>query len=99
MTANEISKCKRCGGELKRYDKVKRIVRAAGGQKYWINVERFRCVICHKIHRVLPDTIFPYKQYGREIIEGVLTGHITPDTLGYEDYPSEMTMKRWASQK
>jgi hypothetical protein len=43
----------------------------------------------------LPDFIFPYKQYEADIIIGVIEGLITCDTLGFEDYPCEMTMIRW----
>jgi hypothetical protein len=51
------------------------------------------------MHRELPDYILPYKQYEIEVIMGVLEGLITCETLGYEDYPCEMTMFRWLSQK
>ena len=30
---------------------------------------------------------------------GVIEGLITPETLGYEDYPCEMTMHRWMNEK
>ena len=41
----------------------------------------------------------PYKQYEAEVIIGVLEGLITCETLGFEDFPCEMTMLRWLSQK
>ena len=47
---------------------------------------------------VLPDEFFPYKQYSAEIINGVLDGSITSDTLEYEDYPCEATMHRWLNE-
>lgn len=56
---------------------------------------RLRCCNCHAVHRELPDFIFPYKQYEADIIIGVLEGLITCETLGFEDYPCEMTMIRW----
>lgn len=95
MTINNISTCPDCGGIMKYYDKVRRIMRVKGGGKRWINVKRFRCIDCHKLHRILPEFIFPYKQYDRSIIQGVINGTITPETLGYEDYPCEATMSRW----
>lgn len=98
MTISNVSTCPECGGDLKYYDNVRRIVRTRGGGKHWIKVKRFKCVICNSVHRLLPDDIFPYKHYDSEIIRGVLEGYITPDTIGYEDYPCEMTIKRW-SQK
>ena len=55
--------------------------------------------MCGCIHRNLPDYIYPYKQYEAEIIDGVIEGFITCDTIGFEDYPCEMTMLRWKTQK
>lgn len=96
MTISETSFCPNCGGKLKYYDKVSRIVLTKGGAKNTVSVKRYRCVDCNKIHRFLPNFIFPYKHYDAEIIKGVLEGLITPDTLGYEDYPCEVTMIRWS---
>lgn len=95
MTINNVSTCPDCGGYLKYYDKVKRIMRMKGGGKRWIRVKRFRCIVCRKIHRSLPDFILPYKHYEAEIVKGVVNGFITSETLGFEDYPCEMTIKRW----
>ncbi len=95
MVINNVSNCPECGGTLKYYDNVRRIVRTKGGAKWYIKVKRFKCADCHHLHRVLPDVIYPYKHYEAEIIDGVLSGTITPDTLGFEDYPCEMTIKRW----
>jgi len=95
MINNNESTCPKCGGQLKYYDSVKRIVRAKYGHKKKVDIKRFRCCKCHSIHRELPDFIFPYKQYEADIIIGVIEGLITCDTLGFEDYPCEMTMIRW----
>lgn len=93
--ANNASKCPNCGGTLKYYDKVRRIVRTKGGYKRQFKVRRFRCVVCYKIYRELPRFVMPYKQYSTKIIQAVVNGKITSDTKGFEDYPCEMTMKRW----
>ena len=98
MTIKDVSTCPKCGGTLKYYDNVRRIIRTKGGIKNWIKVKRFRCEVCNKIHRYLPDYIFPYKHYVAEIIQGVVKGDITVETLGFEDYPCEMTMKRWTQE-
>lgn len=91
--------CSSCGSHLKYYDKVPRIIRTKGGRARFIEIPRYRCDICGSIHRHLPDNLFPYKQYDAEIIEGVVDGIITNDTLGYEDYPCDATMIRWRTQK
>lgn len=91
--------CPICAGELVYYDKVNRIIRTKYGKNQWVKIRRLRCMKCGKLHREIPKFIFPYKQYEAEIIKGVLEGLITPYTLGFEDYPCEMTMERWKTQK
>lgn len=98
MISNNESICPKCGGQLKYYDSVKRLVRTKYGRKKKVVVPRFRCTQCHSIHRELPDFIFPYKQYEADIIIGVIEGLITSETIGFEDYPCEMTMIRWHLQ-
>lgn len=95
MTIKEVSTCPKCGGALKYYDNVRRIIRTKGGVKCWTRVKRYKCEFCNGIHRLLPDYIFPYKHYEADIILGVVNGLITSDTLEFEDYPCEMTIKRW----
>lgn len=93
---NNMSKCPKCKSKnLKPYDKVKRLVKTAGGKRQWIDVQRYKCKKCNSIHRQLPDIIIPFKHYDADIIEGVQNGYITPETFGYEDYPCEQTMNRW----
>ena len=99
MGISNGSICVECGGTLKYYDYVKRIVRTKGGDSWRVKIKRFKCEGCKRIRRMLPNYIFPYKHYEADIIQGVLAGTITPDTLGYEDYPCEMTFKRWIGEK
>lgn len=99
MNIDKKTICSICGNSMKYYDKVSRIVRAGNRRSRWIKVERFRCCYCGYIHRKLPEDIFPYKQYEAEIIRGVLEGFITPETIGYEDYPCEMTLIRWKARR
>lgn len=94
----DVDRCSTCGEAIKYYDSVLRVVKRKGGSKEWIPVKRYKCYNCGKIHRQLPDDILPYKQYDADIIRGVLEGYITSETIGYEDYPCEMTMNRWLSQ-
>lgn len=95
MIISGRTNCPNCGGNLKYYDSVPRIVRTKGRITTQIIIRRLRCLKCGGIHRELPEDIFPYKQYEAEIIQGVLEGLITSETIGYEDYPCEMTMIRW----
>lgn len=91
--------CSDCGISLKYYDTVSRIIRTKERNTNYIKVQRFKCPECGSIHRNLPDYIYPYKQYEAEIIDGVIEGLITCNTIGFEDYPCEMTMYRWKNQK
>ena len=99
MIIGNVSTCPVCGGNLKHYDKVLRIIRTKGGCIQKIKIRRLKCIMCNKIHRELPLFIIPYKHYIASIIEGVLEGYITPDTIGFEDYPCEVTMMRWWNAK
>ena len=94
MIGNDIH-CPDCGKEMSHYDSVRRLVKGKDGTRYEIKLKRYRCKNCGKIHRQIPDKILPYKQYEAEIIQGVVEGSITPFLLDFEDYPCEMTMKRW----
>lgn len=87
--------CPKCGMGQKYYDSVERIVRTSYGRANKVQVQRYKCLECGYIHRELPKYLISYKHYTNEIRNGVISGKITPETLGYEDYPCEMTMKRW----
>lgn len=87
--------CPKCGGQLKHYDRVRRIVRTTGGLITWTKIRRMICSTCGAIHREIPNYIFPYKHYESRIIRGVILGDISPCDLDYEDYPCEATMIRW----
>lgn len=99
MIGSDILVCPNCGGYLKYYDTVRRTVRTKGRHTKKIFIRRLRCSQCRKIHREIPDDIYPHKQYEADVIRGVLDGFITADTYGYEDYPCEATMNIWRKQK
>ena len=90
--------CAKCGGEMRYYDCVKRIVKEAGGKKSIVYISRYQCIKCHSIHRRMPEELLPFKQYDAEIIRGVQEGLIDEETFGYEDYPCSETMKRWKTE-
>lgn len=99
MVVCNVLICPNCGGNLKYYDSVSRIVRTKGRASKYVKIRRVRCSNCKGVHRELPDYIFPYKQYEAEVVKGVLEGFITSETIGFEDYPCGVTMFRWISQK
>ena len=77
MVMQDQTTCPKCGGELKYYDSVPRIVRTKGRETTRVPMRRFRCAHCGAVHRELPELLFPYKQYEAEVIIGVLEGLIT----------------------
>ncbi|MDO5398996.1 MAG: DUF6431 domain-containing protein [bacterium] len=95
MVNNNQSTCPKCGGQLKYYDSVKRIVRTKRRITRKVIIRRMKCDQCGSLHRELPVFLLPYKQYETDVIIGVIEGIITSDTFGFEDYPCEMTMLRW----
>lgn len=98
MINDNQSNCPECGNQLKYYDSVKRIVRSKMRITKKVIIRRMKCTQCGRLHRELPEFLLPYKQYETDIIHGVIEGLITPNTLGFEDYPCEMTMLRWKSK-
>lgn len=95
IESNEVHLCPFCHVPLVYRDRVKRIVRSRDGVKTVYMIRRLKCPSCQAMHRELPDFMVPYRHYCKDVIDGVLRGQITPETIGYEDYPSELTMKRW----
>lgn len=51
MISESKSTCPKCGGQLKYYDTVKRIVRTKYGVKNKVDIRRFRCQKCSAMHR------------------------------------------------
>lgn len=98
MIVRNDTRCSKCDGNLKYYDSVKRCIKGKYGIKRYMKIRRFKCSECGAVHREATEDIYPYKQYEAEIIFGVTEGLITPDTLGFEDYPCEATMRRWLAQ-
>lgn len=94
--ANE--KCKGGCKNLKHYDWRLRKVYDKGRVAVPIKVERLKCKDCGHMTLRYPDDVLSYKQYDKDIYEGVVEGFITPDTYGFEEYPSERTMQRWLKE-
>ena len=87
-----------CGGQLKYYDRTRRKVKVGNGNNKSEEVFRRICIVCGHTHRVVPDDLFPYKQYAETIILGFLAGSMSSYNLDYEDYPCEGTIKNWKKE-
>ena len=86
--------CPDCGCPLRLRDHRKRIWRREGGKKDWLLLGRYRCDHCNRLHIGLPEFLAEYKHYDNRTMETVIDENVGED-LSYEDYPCEMTMKRW----
>lgn len=64
-----------------------------------MEIPRFQCAQCNRIHRGLPDTLLtPYKHYAIDVIEAAADSVLTAEDLAenYDsEYPSEKTLKSW----
>ena len=87
--------CPACGGGLKYYDKIPRIVRLGGSDVEWLKIRRYICLGCGRVHNELPGILLPFKQYSSEIIRGFIFVELTSDDLRFEDYPCEATIRYW----
>ena len=88
MVMNECSACPRCGGRLKYYDSVPRLVRTKGRQTSRVPMRRLRCSGCRGNPPGNWASVLPLQAVRAEVIFGVLEGLITCETLGFEDYPA-----------
>ena len=89
--------CPICGKEMKYRSTIPRIVKFPGGEKREIKIRVLTC--CGKYRRELPTYLLPFKHYTKETIEKVRNGEVSEEDILYEDFPCEMTMKRWRSQE
>ena len=70
MITNDVSTCPKCGGDLKYYDRVTRIVRTKGRKTWKIPMRRLQCTRCGSVHAATV-MVSPTRDLGED---------------GYEDY-------------
>lgn len=87
--------CPSCGGALKYYDSIPRIIRLGGSNVERIRIRRCVCVDCRRMHNELPEFLVPFKQYSAEIIRGFIFGKLSSNDIRFEDYPCEATIRYW----
>lgn len=77
------------------YDYCRRICRKEAGGSKWLMIPRGRCnnPACHRIHRMLPDFLAPYKHYASTLIGDALDGKVNPADSDFR--PSVQTVCRW----
>ena len=79
-----------CDGDLKVIGSRQRKYINDTGERVVLVIRRMRCIKCRKIHHELPDILVPYKRYGRESLEVVLSEGVKLSVAA-----DESTLKRW----
>jgi hypothetical protein len=92
VRSGERNFCPCCNGPLKVIGSRRRTSINEAGEKIVLIIRRLYCGRCGKVHHELPDILVPYKRYGRECIETVLTGNATLTVSA-----DESTLSRWRS--
>lgn len=85
--------CPTCNDEMKIRDSKRRYIKDESGQKIPINLKRYYCSRCEKLHTEIPDIITPYKQYDTKTIEKVKSG----DILSFAG--DDSTIREWQRKK
>ncbi|MDD4238470.1 MAG: DUF6431 domain-containing protein [Desulfotomaculaceae bacterium] len=90
MRSGEQNPCPCCSGPLKAIGSRQRKYINGTGDTIVLVIRRLRCSHCGRLHHELPDILIPYKRYGNESVEAVVTGEgaltVTAD---------ESTIGRW----
>lgn len=84
--------CPCCIGPLKVIGSRSRVWIQSSGYRAELCIRRMQCESCHKIHHELPDVLVPFKHYGAESIEGVVSEPARADIAA-----DESTIQRWRS--
>ena len=90
VRSEEQNLCPCCRGAMGVIGSRKRKYINDVGEKIILVIRRLRCLQCHRIHHELPDLLVPYKHYGRDSIEAVLSGDATLTVAA-----DESTICRW----
>ena len=87
--------CPHCQRKMKVEKWRDRILKEEDGTKHWTKIRQMFCPDCHRYHNENPPWLCAYKHYEVEVIEGVVDGILTDETLDNMDHPCEQTRKRW----
>ena len=73
VRSSETPHCTCCGSSLRVIGSRSRVLKENDGSQKKLIIRRMRCDSCERIHHELPDILVPFKRYGSETIESVLT--------------------------
>lgn len=87
--SQETPLCPVCGYLMSGYDKRRRCVIRADGQKEIYLLRRLHCPCCNRLHLEIPDCIEPQKHYAADIIADTTAGVINYCPA------DDSTIRRW----
>lgn len=90
VRSGEQNFCPCCGGALNVIGSRRRHYINGLGERLALIIRRLRCSPCKRVHHELPDILVPYKRYGSESIEAVVSGASTLAVAA-----DESTITRW----
>ena len=90
VRSREHNPCPCCGGSLRVIGSRKRRYIKDTGETVILVIRRLSCRHCGRLHHELPDILVPYKRYGSESVEAVVSGK---DSLTVT--ADESTIRRW----
>lgn len=90
VRSTEQNPCPCCGKRLKVIGSRQRKYIAGDGETKVLIIRRFKCVHCSRVHHELPDMLVPYKRYGSDPIEPVISGELVLSVAA-----DESTLSRW----
>lgn len=90
VRSGEQNPCPCCSGPLKVIGSRRRKYINDTGDTIVLVIRRLRCGHCGKLHHELPDLLVPYKRYGNESVEAVVTGKSALTVAA-----DESTIGRW----
>ena len=82
--------CPCCNGPLEVIGSRQRKYINGLGEQIILIIRRLCCDNCKRVHHELPDILVPYKRYGSESIEAVITGDTALTVTA-----DESTINRW----
>jgi len=88
----EQNPCPCCGKRLKVIGSRRRKCINGAGETIVLVIRRLRCLHCGRVHHELPDILVPYKRYGSEDIEAVVSGNTVLTVTA-----DESTLCHWRS--
>jgi hypothetical protein len=91
VKTDEVVACPLCGGLLCYRDSVFRKLKNLASEIRLFLLRRLLCQVCGKLHRELPNIIYPYKHYEADVIQAIIEEREEASSCGADN----ATIRRW----